>query len=296
MWLAFRYALDEAVTSLWRGRRSGLLSTGTIALALFVLGGFLLATTNLQRLGAEWSRSAEMSVYLSDEITAQERTDVERMLAPGPLIAGSTFISKGDALKRFKETFADVGGTTDSLDENPLPASYEVRLRAADSGAQAVEGLAARLRGAAGVSDVRYDRQWLDRLLSAVALVRTVGLVLGGVLTLAAALTVANVVRLALYARRDELEIMQLVGAPEAYIRGPFVVEGILQGGIGAATALVGLGILFVSLRGRYLAPLAAATDLSAVHFLSPGLCLLILGGGMAVGCLGGLTAGSGRT
>ena len=92
-----------------------------------------------------------------------------------------------------------------------------------------------------GVADVRYDRQWLDRLLSAIAIIRGVGLVLGAVLTIAAALTVANVVRLALYARRDEIEIMQLVGAPQAYIRGPFVMEGVLQGGIGALLALAAL-------------------------------------------------------
>src|SRR3954468_1363300 len=137
-----QYAFDEAIASLWRGRRSGVLSTSTIGLALFVLGGFLLATTNLQRLGEEWSRSAEMSVYLSDQITAEERAGLERLLAPGPVVAGFSFVSKADALKRFKDTFAEVGGSTDSLDENPLPASYEVRLRAGESGAQAVEGLA----------------------------------------------------------------------------------------------------------------------------------------------------------
>ena len=85
---------------------------------------------------------------------------------------------------------------------------------------------------------MRYDRQWLTRVLSAIRVIRGVGLALGAILTIAAALTVANVVRLALYARRDELEIMQLVGAPQAYIRGPFVMEGVLQGGIGALLAL----------------------------------------------------------
>ena len=113
----------------------------------------------------------------------------------------------------------------------------------------------------------------------------------GAILFLAAALTVATVVRLALHARRDEIEIMQLVGAPTAYIRGPFVMEGVLQGGIGATVALVLLLITFLALRGRYLTPLAAAINLSSVRFLSPGLCLVLLVGGMLVGCLGGLVA-----
>jgi cell division transport system permease protein len=104
------------------------------------------------------------------------------------------------------------------------------------------------------------------------------------------------VVRLALFARRDELEIMQLVGAPRMFIRGPFVMEGVLQGGIGALVALLVLAAAFFSVKARYLAPLAAAIDVSGVTFLSPALAVALVAGGMAVGCLGGLVAASGRT
>ena len=116
-------------------------------------------------------------------------------------------------------------------------------------------------------------------------------MVLGSVLAIAAALTVANVVRLALYARRDELDIMNLVGAPRAYVRGPFIMEGVLQGGFGALVALVALGAAFLALRARYLVPLASALNVSAIHFLPVELCVLLVAGGMAVGCLGGLVA-----
>src|SRR5207248_4987211 len=123
----------------------------------------------------------------------------------------------------------------------------------------AVDALGSRLRQTPGVADVRYDRQWLSRVLAAITVVRGAGLILGAVLTVAAALTVANVVRLALYARRDEIDIMQLVGAPHAYIRGPFVMEGVMQGGVGALAALAALGIGFLLVRTRYLSPLAAS-------------------------------------
>lgn len=290
---ALRYALDEASASLWRGRGSGLLSTGTIGVALFVLGGFLLATSNLRRLGDEWSRAAEMSVYLNDDATDADRAVIEGIIVPGPVVAGFEFVSKTAALGRFKQTFADVGPTIDTLAGNPLPASYEVRLQPQGDGSTpgGVETLATTLRRARGVSDVRYDRQWLDRLLASVAVVRTIGFALGAILILAAALTVATVVRLALHDRRDEIEIMQLVGAPQAFIRGPFVMEGVLQGGIGATVALAVLLLIFLALRGRYLSPLAAAINLSSVRFLSPGLCALLLVGGMLVGCLGGWVA-----
>jgi cell division transport system permease protein len=288
---ALRYAFEEALTSLWRGRQAGLLSTLTIALALFVLGGFLDVTSNLERLGAEWSNAAELSVYLKDDITPAERQAVEGVVAPSDLIAAHEYVSKPDALARFKQTFGDLTAAVDGVGGNPLPASFEVRLRPGPGVSDSVDALASRLRQMAGVADVRYDRQWLTRVLSAINVVRGVGLVLGSVLVVAAALTVANVVRLALYARREELEIMNLVGAPQAYVRGPFVMEGVLQGGMGALIALAALAGVFFALRGRYLVPLASAINVTSIHFLPAELCAGLVVGGMAVGCLGGLVA-----
>jgi cell division transport system permease protein len=288
---ALRYAFEEAVASLWRGRYSGLLSTATIAVALFVLGTFLTVTANLQRLGAEWSNAAEMSVYLKDQVTPADRSAIEALLTPGSVVAAREYVSKADALVRFKRTFGDLASATDGLSANPLPASYEVKLRTGPGVEERLDALGATLRQTAGVADVRYDRQWLTRLRSVVAVVSGVGFVLGSVLTIAAALTIANVVRLALYARRDELDIMQLVGAPQVYIRGPFVMEGVLQGGVGALLALAALGLAFLVLRARYLAPMASALNLSSVHFLPLELCASLVAGGIIVGCLGGLVA-----
>ena len=288
---ALRYAVDEALASLWRGRQAGLLSTATIALALFVLGGFLVVTANLERLGADWSNAAELSVYLKDEVSPSERQAVEATLSPSDIVASHEYVSKADALVRFKQTFGELATAVDGLGDNPLPASIEVRLRPGPGAGAGVDSLGNRLRQMPGVADVRYDRQWLTRVLAAIGIVRGVGLVLGSVLTVAAALTVANVVRLALYARRDELEIMQLVGAPQAYIRGPFVMEGVLQGGIGALVALSALGLVFLALHGRYLAPLASAMNMSSIRFLPADLCVMLILGGMTVGCLGGLVA-----
>ncbi len=288
---ALRYAFDESVMSLWRGRRSALLSILTSVVALFVLGGVLLATSNLRRLADEWSRAAEMSIYLADEVAPAEWQAVEQQLAPGEVVASYTFVSKEQALERFRQTFADLASTVETLDGNPLPASFDVRLQPMASGSAAVEALATRVRGLAGVADVRYDRQWLDRLLTGIQALQTLGLVLSALLVLGAALTIANVVRLALYARRDEIAIMQLIGAPSAYVRGPFVMEGLLQGGLGALIALVLLAFVFSLVRTRFLDTLSSALNLSTIGFLSPGLSLLLVGGGMVVGCLGGLIA-----
>jgi cell division transport system permease protein len=224
-------------------------------------------------------------------VTPEQRRAIEAVLAPGEIVAGVEYVSRQDALGRFRQTFGDLSSTLDGLGENPLPASYEVRLRNGPTLRAGVDVLSGRLRQTAGVSDVRYDRQWLTRLLSAINVIRGVGLVLGSILTLAAALTVANVVRLALYARRDEIEIMELVGAPQRYIRGPFIMEGVFQGGIGALAALAALAVAFVALRGPYLGPLASALSLSSIRFLPFDLAIALVVGGMAVGCVGGLLA-----
>jgi len=286
------YAFDEALASLWRRRQSGLLAMGTIAVALFVLGASLILTGNLDRLGAEWARAAEMSVYLSDQATPEERHEIELTVARDGVTAGHEFVSKAEALLRFKQTFADLASAVDTVGGNPLPASFEVRLRPGAAAGPGVDHLASTLRQMTGVADVRYDRQWLTRLLSGIRVIRGAGFALSAILTLAAALTIVNVVRLALYARRDELEIMLLVGAPRAYLRGPFVMEGVIQGGMGAGLAVLALGVAFAVLQSGYLGPVAAAANLSTVQFLSVARCVGLVAGGMAVGCLAGLVAG----
>jgi cell division transport system permease protein len=286
-----RFAFDEACASLWRARRSSVLSTATIAIALFVLGAFLVVTANLERLADQWSGAAELSVYLADGIADADRAAIDSDLRANPAVAGVEFVSKSAALARFTATFPDLAPTVGVMGANPLPASLDVTLRSAPSASAAVDTLVTRLRSTAGVTDVRYDKAWLDRLLRGVNLLRLIGLALGGALILAAALTVANVVWLALNARRDELDIMQLVGAPQAYVRGPFIMEGALHGSIGALAALIVLAVVFYAARGRFLVPLADALNVSAVVFLSPSLMLTLLAGGLVIGCLAGLVA-----
>ncbi len=284
-----RYFFSEAMTSLWRSKWNAALSIITIAAGLLVLGFFLIVNTNLQMLVTRWSEAAELSVFLGDTATPEQLQAVGEMVDRSGLSASRQYVSKQDAAARFRQDFPDLASATNRLERNPFPASVEVRLNAAArSTGEAVDNLATALGGMAGVADVRYDRRWLSRLNSAITFVRSIGLVIVAMLAVAAALTVANVVRLAAYARRDEIEIMQLVGAPFAFVRGPFVVEGILQGGLGAFVAIGALWGIFLAARARFGAVAAEALGLSAIAFLPAGLWLLLIGGGMLLGCIGG--------
>src|SRR3954469_7586271 len=292
---AITYFLAEATASLWRGRKAAVLSVLTIAGGLFVLGFFLVLNANLQRLVGRWTESAELSVYLKDDVTSDQLKMVDDLIAGSGLAAAREYVSKQQAVARFKQDFPDLAGATTRLESNPFPASFEIRLKpeVRDAGG-AVDNLATTLGGIRGVADVRYDRRWLTRLNSVVRLLRSLGLGIILLLGFGSALTVASVVRLAATAREDEIEIMTLVGAPLAFVRGPFVMEGVLQGGVGALVAMVLLWAGFAAANARYGARAAQAVGLGGITFLPWSLGLLIVVGGMLLGCLGGLIVARG--
>jgi len=288
---ALRYSLGEAVASLSRGWRSSALSVATIATAMVVLGVLLLVSSNLQRVLGQWAVAVEMSVYLHDDATDAARASVGQILEESVLVAEHVFVSKEEALTRFQEDFADLVEGTDSADSNPFSASVEVRLAPDFWDSAAFDQLASVVRGATGVADVRFDDRGIEQIATRVTFLRGAGMVLALVLVVAAALTVINVIRLACFTRQEEVEIMQLVGAPLTYVRGPFVMEGVLQGGIGAMAALVVLGVGFMIGDRLYGETAATVLGVDAVQFLPPILSLLLVFGGMAVGGVGGLVA-----
>ncbi|MGH8187325.1 MAG: cell division protein FtsX [Steroidobacteraceae bacterium] len=288
---ALEYSFREAASSLWRGRGSSVFAIVAIALAMLVLGGVLLITSNIERLIAEWSSAAEFSVYLRDDATSEQRGMLEAVIDQSGVAEGREYVSKAQALARFRRDFAELASLTSSFNDNPFPASVEVRVRPDAQASGRAEALVGRLAAAPGVADVRYDREWLARVTSALEAIRGVGFAVALVMVIAAALTVATVVRLALHARRDELEIMQLVGSPYAFIRGPFVAEGLLQGGLGALLALGALWAGFSAAVAWWGGPLSEVVAVDTFRFLPAHLCAWLVAGGMTVGCLGGLAA-----
>jgi cell division transport system permease protein len=284
---ALRYFVETAASSLWRGRRAAALAILTIAAGLFVLGFFLLLNVNLQRLVSRWGESAEMSVYLKDDATSDDLNGIDQMIATSGLSSERHYTSKQEAGARFRTDFPDLASAASALDRNPFPASFDIRLKPeVREVVGAVDGLAAALRAMPGAADVRYDREWLGRLNSVVRAIRIAGAIIVVILAIAAAMTVANVVRLAAAARSAEIEIMQLVGAPFAYVKGPFVVEGIMQGGLGALVALAALALAHGIVRMRFSGAILPLLG-GQVTFLSAPLATLLIVGGMCLGCLG---------
>ena len=292
---ALGYFFTEAGLSLWRTRRAAILSMLTIAAGLFVLGFFLMVNTNIERIVGRWTDAAELAVYLRDDVTPEQNAMINDLLTKSGLASNVQFYSKDDAKKEFARDFPDLAAASATLQRNPFPASFAIRLnKEAQIAPGAVENLTATLGSVPGVADVRYDRTWISRLSATIRAIRGVGLIVILLLAVASAMTVANVVRLTAMARRHEIEIMQLVGAPFAYIRGPFIAEGLIQGGAGALCAVVLLLATFAAIRARYGSFLADAIGLTGVAFVPTQLLLLLVVGGMAVGCIGGFIVARG--
>lgn len=285
------YAFEEAWVSLRRSGRSALVSIGTIAIAFLTLSGFLLVSVNVQRSLDRWLEAAEMSIYLQDNATDDERAALEQFLKQQPSVAAVEYVSKERALERFRADFPELRDVTEGVGDNPFPSALEVRLRTGNSADAGADALSRDVAGRPGVGDVRYDRRWLQRLVGIVTTARFAGALVAGILMLGAAFTVAAVVRLSLYARRDELEIMQLVGAPFSYIRGPAIVEGLLLGGIGAAIALVTMAVLYSTLSGWLGPDLAGLGGAAQLRFLGPLEVAIVLLGGIGVGAAAGTVA-----
>jgi cell division transport system permease protein len=284
---ALSYFFAEAATSLWRSRLMNALSVGTIAVSLFVLGAFLTLASNLNEVVARWSRKVQVTFYLTDGLEAPVRESLVGRLQDDPAVESVEVITRDQALERFRALFRDLQTLPDDLGENPFPASVEATLRPGRESPEEVQRLVAAFEKAPGVEEVQYDLLWIQRLATAIRLVRGVGALLGGILVLAGVFTISNVIRLTVYARQDELDIMRLVGATRAYVKGPFVVEGLIQGGLGG---LISVGLLWAAFRVLARDALAASDLLGrAVVFLPLDVCVFIVLGGMAVGVVGSL-------
>ncbi len=263
-----RYCLDEAWTSLRRRWRVASLSTMLLAAAVFVLAAALSASTALRDLTTRMTEAAELSVYLARDASTADCDAAAQATRGDAAVAAVDVLDAEQATSRVTADFPDLAAVITALPERPFGAVVEARLASSATEAQ-VDALVERLRALPGVDDVVYDRDVLRRVLLTVTTVRRVVTALALLLALAAFAAVAAVLRLGYYARRDEIDVLGLLGAPPRAISGPFVAEGILQALAGTIVAVV---LLRVALWIVWQGPAAAwarALDLPYAPFLT---------------------------
>ncbi|MEE8283225.1 MAG: permease-like cell division protein FtsX [candidate division NC10 bacterium] len=292
LWERFRHLLGETFLNFRRGGWGVIASIGAIAIAFLVTGIFLLLTLNLSTVVARWAEDFQVVVFLDDTITKKQRTLVQKRLDGEMAVRDVTYLSKKEALADFRRKIRGQESLLEGLKTNPLPASFQLRIREQYQTADALGLLAASLKRMEGIEDVLYGQEWVERLTSLIEVMKILGIVIGGVLGVASLFIVANTIRMAVYARAQEIEIMRLVGATRAYIQIPLILEGTLQGGLGAALAL---GLLYALFRGTLWQLGTAASMIFAgtelTQFLEAEYRMAMVGLGALLGGVGSLVA-----
>jgi cell division transport system permease protein len=283
----FSYFVREALRRIWVSKRTSFVAVAMIAISLLIVGSFLLVAENLGRAAAQWQGKSRVVIYLDTTATPQEVRSVDTFLAARPELSRRRLVTREEALARFKSYFANLSEVVGQLDENPFPPSYEVEVDPRLAQSRGLANNIAALRALPGVEQVQYDWEWLTRLRRLVGIINVIGLVTGGILGIAACFTIANVIRLTMLLYREEIEIMRLVGATERIIRGPFLLEGLMQGTIGGAFAVVLLFVLYEGAR-RSLAPSSSILwSFLFLGFLPWQKIAALIAGGMFAGWFG---------
>lgn len=277
------YFVREVFFSLKRNNWMTLASIGTVAVSLFVLGMFMLIVMNMNHMASSLESQVQISVYLQDDIKDSEKRDIERDINSMQGIESVTYISKDEAMERFKERLGEQKYLLDALgDTNPLPDSFEVTVKQPDM----VKTAAETIQGYSGVESTKYGQDVIQHLFDITRLIRIFGIALIVLLAAATLFLISNTIRLTVFARRKEIAIMKYVGATDWFIRWPFMLEGMVLGFFGAMISVFVIRLAYSAIVEKIydtLAFLPLVPMYPAIDYIS----LVILGCGMVIGALG---------
>jgi cell division transport system permease protein len=232
-----------------------------------------------------WKKGINIIAYLKPDISEANLLDIKSKIQGFYGVAEVEFISKEEAMKRLREQIKRQSSLLDGLNENPLPDAFEIRLTGQASNSEKIENLAVQIESLPEIDDVEYGQRWIGRFVKVFELFRLTGYAMSGLFFIAAVFIVANTIRLVIYSRREEIEIMRLVGATDRFIKVPFYIEGIIQGAIGGIIGLAALFAAFIYISTNVEHGLSS--DLLHIRFFSLRLSITIILCSMLVGWLG---------
>jgi len=231
------YSLREALVAFRRAPLLAGVSAAMIALSLFVIGLFGIVAYNIRKVIEGVEARVEVVAYLRDDASPADVLALRHELTGLPAVREVHYVSREEALQVAKDELSEFSAVFGSLESNPLPASLELRLRPNQKGPDVVRAVAQRVAANPAVEEVRYGNEWLDKVFLLRSVAATATGVLGAGFAVVAILIIGAAVRLAIFARREEIAIMQLVGATNWFIRKPFLLEGLITGLLGGSLA-----------------------------------------------------------
>ena len=281
------YLLREAVANVLTNRTTTVVAVATTAFTFACVGVFLLLYVNLKTMASSLEQDIQVMVYLQDDLTEQTRSEIEQQLKADRAVGALTFVSKERALSDFQAQFPAESRLLQGLGQNPLPASFVITLAPESRSSDAMRRWAKRTQLIPGVSQVQYNQEWVEALAGIVRYIEVAAIIVGVILSAASVTIIANTIRLALYSRREEIEILGLIGASTTFIRVPYLLEGAALGLCGSALSLVILKAGFELFRHQ----IHSATRFLGVDalltFFSFDMCLVLMLVGLFLGCAG---------
>jgi cell division transport system permease protein len=279
-----RYFFRQALGNIFENRMVHLIGVGTMVIAFLIFDAFVLAFVNINVWTQERGRTLTMSIYFKGDPDRSAIEDIQRKLVDYP-VSVTRFISKQDAMKSLRRQLGERGGLLDGLKENPLPASLEIILSRDEIDDSLPYELKKKLEGIEHVDEVQYSQEWIDQIQAVMGVIQIVGLVFGGLLFLAALFIVTNTIKLTIYSRKDEIEILKLVGATNGFVKAPFLIEGSIQGFLGGSVAMSILFLGYILVTNKV--DLRIGFGALDLVFLSPEFILLLVATSMIAGLIG---------
>lgn len=261
----------------------------TVAVSLTILAFFAIVVLNVQKLTSHWSKEVQIVAYMDQTPDQGQLKAWMTEIGNLPEVAAVTYVSPAEAHNRFKTRLGQDAGLLDGLATDILPASLEITLKEDQRNRLGIGKVISHLRQDSRFSDLRYGQEWLEKFEAFVALLKMAGAFLGGFLLFAALFIVSNTIRLTLFARRDELEVMALVGGTPLFIKAPFLLEGAFQGALGGCLALAGSYMLYLVFLKEGLSSLLLTTGVNTITFLPSHYGLAVILAGLTLGFLGSL-------
>ncbi len=243
----FRFIINAFFTTasnIRANKQLFLVSVGTTAIAFSILSLFLAIFVSLNSTLDKLEGQVRLKVYLKDSVSREERDRIEQFANSIEIIESVEYLAKEDAWNSFKKEFANRLPILTDLDFNPLPSSYQIKFKQGQQYLDVLATAAEKFSALQGVESVDYGREWISRFQNFMMFMRIFLLTAGGLLALGLILIVSNTIKLSIYSRSDEIELMQMIGATPRFVKAPFLLEGVVQGLCGSALALLLLNLI----------------------------------------------------
>jgi cell division transport system permease protein len=286
-----KFFLNVTGNNLWQFRTRNLFSVTIICLSFLTVGIFLSLSNNLKVTAQELATNMSIAFYLDAKATPETMESIRQEIGRPAFVASVRLVTPDEALQRFRTSFPELADMAAGLKANPFPPALELRVKAKASASKEVLAFVEGMKKRPGIVDVLFNQDWVEKMQGFSRLAGAVGAFLGGILILTSFFIISNVVKLNVFARKNEIEILRFVGATNLFIRIPFWLEGITLGLLGSLLSL-GLLLVVISLFPVYLGTTLGALQ-QLLRFRYPDLtqALALLGGGAATGFIGSATS-----